>query len=69
MNDDLMREAREILAKPTCSVDEFAKIFEISRNPAYDAVKRGDVPSVRFNGRIRLPTAPLRQMLGLAAQP
>jgi hypothetical protein len=48
-----------------CSVDEFAKIFGISRNPAYEAVKRGDVPSIRFNGRIRVPTAPLKAKLGL----
>jgi hypothetical protein len=61
MRDDI----REILAQPTCSVDEFRKIFGLSKNPAYDAVKRGDVRSVRIGGCIRIPTAPLRVQLGL----
>jgi hypothetical protein len=26
---------------------------------------RGDVPSIRFNGRIRVPTAPLKTKLGM----
>jgi hypothetical protein len=62
MSDDI----KAILARPTCSVDEFGKIFGLSKNPAYEAVKRGDVPSVRFGGRIRVPTAPLKAKLGLS---
>jgi excisionase family DNA binding protein len=58
-------ELKSILDRPTCSVEEYGKIIGVSRNPAYDAVKRGDVPSIRVGGRIRIPTAPLKQMLGL----
>ena len=61
----MSEDIKEILARPTCSVEEFRRIFDLSKNPAYDAVKRGDVPSVRLGGRIRIPTAPLRAKLGL----
>jgi hypothetical protein len=59
---------RAILNRPTCSVEEWRKIFGLSKNPAYEAVKRGDVPSIRVGGRILIPTAPLRKMLGLEAK-
>ena len=61
-------EVRRILDQPTCSVEEFGKIVGLSKNPAYEAVKRGDVPSVRFGGRIRVITAPLKATLGMADQ-
>lgn len=61
MGDDI----KVILEKPTCSVEEFRRIFGLSKNPAYEAVKRGDVMSVRIGGSIRIPTAPLRVQLGL----
>jgi excisionase family DNA binding protein len=54
-----------ILGQPTCSVEQYGKIIGVSRNPAYEAVKRGDIPSIRIGGRIRIPTAPLKEMLGL----
>jgi hypothetical protein len=65
---DPMRRFWQILNQPTCSVDEFGELFGISRNPAYEAVKRGDVPSIRLGGRIRVPTAPLKAKLGLVSE-
>jgi hypothetical protein len=61
-------DIRAILELPTCSVEELRRIFDLSKNPAYEAVKRGDFPSIRVGGRIRIPTAPLRKMLGLEAE-
>jgi hypothetical protein len=61
----LKDDIKEILARPTCSVEEFGRIFGLSKNPAYEAVKRGDVPSIRMGRLIRLPTKPLRVKLGL----
>jgi excisionase family DNA binding protein len=58
-------DVKEMLDRPTCSVEEFAKIFDLSKNPAYEAVKRGDVPSIRMGRLIRIPTAPLKVKLGL----
>jgi len=61
-------DIQAILSRPTCSVEEYRKIIGLSKNPAYEAVKRGDVPSIRVGGRIRIPTAPLKQMLGLTQE-
>jgi excisionase family DNA binding protein len=54
-----------ILEKPTCTVEEFSRIFGLSKNPAYEAIRRGDVPSIRLGGSIRIPTAHIRAKLGL----
>jgi predicted DNA-binding transcriptional regulator AlpA len=61
----MKRTHSEVLEKPTCTVEEFRKLMGLSKNPAYDAIKRGDVPSIRIGGRIVIPTAPLRQLLGI----
>lgn len=51
----------------TVSVEIAGKAFGIGRNAAYEACKKGDIPSVRIGGRIACPTAPLRKMLGIEA--
>jgi excisionase family DNA binding protein len=51
--------------KPTLSVDEAAALFHISRSVAFQAVKTGEIPSLRFGRRIRIPTAAVRAMLHL----
>jgi excisionase family DNA binding protein len=56
-------------AKPTLSVDEFAAVAGISRSNAFAAVHRGDVPSMRFGKRIRIPTAAVRRMFELDGSP
>jgi hypothetical protein len=60
MSEDL----EAILQRPTCSVAEFGKIMDVSKNVSYDALNRGDFQSIRVGGRIRVVTAPLRRMLG-----
>ncbi len=61
-------DVKTILERPTCSVDEFAELMWISRNPAYEAVKRGDVHILvkgksepesnrRSHAHIRVPSA------------
>ena len=49
----------------TLSVEETAILLSYSRNHAYQAVKDGDLPSIRFGRAIRIPTAKLREMLGV----
>lgn len=51
--------------RPTLSVDEFAVVVGISRSTAFIAVHDGTVPSLRFGGRIRIPTSAVRRMLQL----
>ncbi len=45
------------------TVEEAAKILRISRNSAYEAVKRGDIPSVRIGRRVLVPRTSLEMML------
>jgi len=44
-------------------VPEAAEILNISRQAAYAACKRGDLPTVRIGGRILVPRAALMRML------
>jgi excisionase family DNA binding protein len=51
--------------RPTISVDEFAHLVGIARSTAFAAVKAGEIPSIRFGKRIRIPTAAVCRMLEL----
>lgn len=59
---------REILARPTCSVEEWRAIIGLSKNPAYAAIARGEIEYVRVGGKIRIVTAPWREKLGLTRE-
>ena len=49
--------------KDTFTVEETAKRLGIGRNSAYEAVKRGDIPSIRIGRRILVPTKALDNLL------
>jgi excisionase family DNA binding protein len=51
--------------KPTMSVEAAGKLFHLSRQSAYQAVARGEIPSLRFGRRLVVPTAAVLEMLGL----
>jgi hypothetical protein len=55
----------EELAGPTTTVPMAGKVLGLSRNKAYEAAARGEIPTLRFGKRIVVPTMPLRRMLGL----
>lgn len=46
-----------------------SQAFGLSRGALYKAVQRGQIPAVRIGGAIRLPTEPIRKMLGIASMP
>jgi excisionase family DNA binding protein len=51
--------------KLTMTVDEYAAAAGVSRNTAYEGVRRGQVPHVRIGKLIRIPRAKaLRQLRG-----
>jgi hypothetical protein len=56
-----------LLSRPLISVAEMKAVIGLSQYSAYAAVKRGDIPTVRIGRLIKVPTAPLRKMLGLEA--
>jgi excisionase family DNA binding protein len=51
--------------RPTISVEEVAVAYGIGRQSAYQAVRAGEIPSIRIGGKIRIPTAMVRRDLGL----
>jgi len=45
------------------TVDEAAELLGLSRNAAYEAVRRGDIPNIRIGRRILVPKQRLDDML------
>jgi excisionase family DNA binding protein len=45
------------------NVEDAARILGISRNSAYEAVARGEIPSLRFGKRIVIPKVALDRLL------
>jgi len=57
----------EKLGHPTTTVPVAGEILGLSRNKAYEAASRGEIPTLKFGKRIVVPTMLLRRMLGLEA--
>lgn len=53
----------KILERPTASVPDTGRALGLSRNAAYDAAKRGEIHTLEFGRRKRVPTAWLRKKL------
>ena len=49
---------------PTIGVEEAGELLGLCRSSAYEAVKRGEIPTIRLNGRLHVPTARLQSILG-----
>lgn len=49
--------------RATLSVPEAAEILGIGRNAAYDAAKRGEIPTIKLGKLIRVPRAALEALL------
>lgn len=49
----------------TLGVERAARLVGIARSSMYAAVKRGDVPATRINGRTVVLTVPLLKQLGV----
>ena len=47
----------------TLTVEEVAATLGISRAFAYEAVRRGDIPSIRIGRRVLVPRAALERLL------
>jgi hypothetical protein len=56
-------EIEQLLSKPTITVPEAGQIIGLSRNHAYAAAGRGEIPTIRFGGLLKVPTASLKRKL------
>ena len=53
------------VSRPLLRVEEVAAELGIGRTAAYEACRRGELPTLHFGRRIFVPTARLLKMLGL----
>ena len=49
--------------RQTLKIEEAAKVLGISRNTAYDAVKTGELPTIKIGRRFLVPRVALERML------
>jgi hypothetical protein len=62
MNEEL----KEMLSKPTASVPDVGRLcYGLSRNGAYDAAGRGEIPTIRIGRLLKVPTLAVRKQLGI----
>jgi len=61
-------EREAILAGTTTTVELAGKVLGIGRARAYKSAWAGEIPTIRLGKALRVPTAPLRTMLGLDTQ-
>jgi excisionase family DNA binding protein len=57
----------EVLTRPTVDVALAGRVLGVGRSAAYRAARDGSLPSFRIGSQYRVPTAKLREMLGLPA--
>ncbi len=51
--------------RPTLTVEEAGRFLGLGRSASYEAVRRGEIPSLRLGRRRVVPTAALRRLLAL----
>jgi Helix-turn-helix domain len=54
---------------PTLTVPAAGAILGVGRTLAYEAARRGDIPSIRIGNRVVVPTRSLLAMLGISGEP
>jgi excisionase family DNA binding protein len=50
----------------TISVEEAGRWLGVSRNTAYEAAGRGEIPTIRIGRLLRVPVAPFERLLGMS---
>lgn len=51
----------------TLSIPEAGRLLGFSRNTAYEAVRRGELPVIKFGRKMRVPKVALERLLSGAA--
>lgn len=58
-------EHREQGERLVYSVPEAGRLLGLSRNAAYEAARRGEIPTLRFGRLLRVPKIPFHRMVGI----
>jgi excisionase family DNA binding protein len=51
------------------TVPEAGRLLGLGRNAAYEAAKRGDIPTIRMGRLLRVPKGPFHKLVGTEASP
>ncbi|TFD13853.1 DNA-binding protein [Cryobacterium sp. TMT1-2-2] len=60
---------RELSERVTVSVEQAGQVLGLSRGAAYNAARRGDIPTLKIGKRLIVSTAQLLAMLDACAEP
>lgn len=63
----MVQDIRSVLSAPTVDVPTVGQALGVGRAAVYAAIRSGDIPSIRVGRQYRVPSAKLREMLGLPA--
>ena len=55
------------IERKTMTITEASEVLGVSRNKAYEAARRGQIPVIRIGKRLLVPRAALERMLQGAA--
>jgi excisionase family DNA binding protein len=56
-------QQQPVALPPVLTVTEAATLLRISRNSAYEAARRGEIPTIRLGRRLLVPRAALERLL------
>jgi excisionase family DNA binding protein len=62
MSTGLGKDER-LISRQTYHLEEVAKLLGVGRNQAYEAARRGEIPSIRIGKRVLVPKAALDRLL------
>ena len=66
MNEKLRIALENLRTKPTVSLwPDVGALLNLSRGSVYAAAERGEIPVLKIGRLLKVPTAPLRQRLGI----
>lgn len=55
--------------RPLLTVDELVELVpKLGRTAAYESIRRGEIPSIKYGRKVFIPTAALRRSWGLDSE-
>jgi len=54
--------------RQTLTVEEAARVLGVGRGKAYEAARRGEIPTIRLGRRVLVPRSALRRLLDVSPE-
>jgi excisionase family DNA binding protein len=65
-NQMAMSDLEKLLRQAVISPADVPRVLPLGRNGVYEAIRKGEIESIRIGRKIMIPTAALRRKLGMA---